>query len=138
MTSGMKTLPVIAGAYDVFKRSFAAMVARAHCEGAPGILQPEDVAKVVVREVRSRRPRSRYRVGLSGQSGSGYTPIGRRCGLGRIDGARCTCGLKPIRAEKEATVPLSQESRQLDQEEGLFRKYGYWFNITQRIRKIRI
>ena len=64
VTSGMKTLPVIAGAYDVFKRSFAAMVARAHCEGAPGILRPEDVAKVVVRAVRSRRPRSRYRVGL--------------------------------------------------------------------------
>ena len=53
VTSGMKTLPVIAGAYDVFKRSFAAMVARAHCEGAPGILRPEDVAKVVVRAVRS-------------------------------------------------------------------------------------
>lgn len=64
MTSGMKTLPVTAGAYDVFKRSFAAMVARAHREGAPGILQPEDVAYVVVRAVRAKRPRPGYRVGL--------------------------------------------------------------------------
>jgi|HubBroStandDraft_2_1064218.scaffolds.fasta_scaffold2609634_1 hypothetical protein len=40
------------------------MVARAHREGAIGILGPEDVAKVVVSAVRARRPRSRYRVGL--------------------------------------------------------------------------
>ena len=64
MTSGMKTLPVTAGAYDAFERSFAAMVSRAHREGASGILQPEDVAKVVVRAVRARRPPSRCRVGF--------------------------------------------------------------------------
>ena len=64
MTAGMKTLPTSAGVYDTFKRNFASMVARAHREGAVGILGPEDVAKVVVSAVRARRPRSRYRVGL--------------------------------------------------------------------------
>jgi NAD(P)-dependent dehydrogenase (short-subunit alcohol dehydrogenase family) len=64
MTAGMKTLPTNASVYDTFKRNFAAMVARAHREGAVGILGPHDVAKVVVSAVRARRPRSRYRVGL--------------------------------------------------------------------------
>jgi NAD(P)-dependent dehydrogenase (short-subunit alcohol dehydrogenase family) len=64
MTAGMKTLPANAGVYDTFKRNFAAMVVRAHREGAVGILGPEDVAKVVAKAVRARRPRSRYRIGL--------------------------------------------------------------------------
>jgi NAD(P)-dependent dehydrogenase (short-subunit alcohol dehydrogenase family) len=64
MNAGMKTLPDSIGVYDTFKRNFVAMVARAHREGAPGILRPEEVATVVVRAVRARRPRARYRVGL--------------------------------------------------------------------------
>jgi NAD(P)-dependent dehydrogenase (short-subunit alcohol dehydrogenase family) len=98
MTSGMKTLPATAGAHDVFKRSFAAMVARAHREGAPGILQPEDVAKVVVRAVLARRLRSRYRVGLQAH----LAPVIRRWAGDAVWDALMArvvpAGWKPIRA----------------------------------------
>ena len=74
MTTGMKTLPDGPGPYEQFKESFAAMVARAHRPGAAGILTPEAVAKTLVKVVRDRNPRPRYRIGLQAQ----LAPIIRR------------------------------------------------------------
>ncbi|MFI6319342.1 SDR family NAD(P)-dependent oxidoreductase [Nonomuraea sp. NPDC050556] len=49
--------------YAAYKASVAAMVVRAHREGARGVLTAEDVADVIARAVTARRPRARYRVG---------------------------------------------------------------------------
>ena len=52
------------GPYAAFKRNLDVGTRRLFAEKAPGILRPEDVAKVIVRAVQSGHPRARYRVGL--------------------------------------------------------------------------
>jgi NAD(P)-dependent dehydrogenase (short-subunit alcohol dehydrogenase family) len=51
------------GPYAVYKANVDKMTARAHHDGARAVLDPDDVAKVIVRAVTARNPRARYRVG---------------------------------------------------------------------------
>jgi NAD(P)-dependent dehydrogenase (short-subunit alcohol dehydrogenase family) len=51
------------GPYAVYKANVDKMTARAHRDGARGVLDPDDVARVIVTAVTSRRPRARYKVG---------------------------------------------------------------------------
>ena len=51
------------GPYAAFKANVAKMTARAHRDGARGVLDPGDVAKVIVKAVTARRPKARYKVG---------------------------------------------------------------------------
>jgi len=49
--------------YAVYKANVAKMAARAHRDGAPGVLEAADVAAVILRAVTARRPRARYKAG---------------------------------------------------------------------------
>jgi NAD(P)-dependent dehydrogenase (short-subunit alcohol dehydrogenase family) len=51
------------GPYAAYKANVDKMTARAHRDGARGVLDPDDVARVIVTAVTSRRPRARYKVG---------------------------------------------------------------------------
>ena len=62
------------GPYAVYKANVDAMSARAHRDGAPGVLDPSDVAKVIVRAVTARNPRARYKVGSQAR----LAPVARR------------------------------------------------------------
>ena len=53
--------------YAAFKRNMEAQIQQMFSGNAWGILNPEDVAKVIVQAVLVRRPQTRYRVGLSGK-----------------------------------------------------------------------
>ncbi len=53
--------------YAAFKRNMEAQIQRMFAGNAWGILNPEDVAKVIVQAVIVRRPQTRYQVGLSGK-----------------------------------------------------------------------
>ena len=53
--------------YATFKRNIEARIQQMFGENAWGILNPEDVAKVIVQVVLVRRPQTRYQVGLSGK-----------------------------------------------------------------------
>ncbi len=53
--------------YATFKRNIEARIQQMFRENAWGILNPEDVAKVIVQVVLVRRPQTRYQVGLSGK-----------------------------------------------------------------------
>ncbi len=53
--------------YATFKRNIEAQIRQMFSGNAWGILNPEDVAKVIVQAVLVRRPQTRYRVGLSGK-----------------------------------------------------------------------
>ncbi|MEP0890290.1 MULTISPECIES: SDR family NAD(P)-dependent oxidoreductase [unclassified Leptolyngbya] len=53
--------------YANFKRNIEARVRQMFAENAWGVLNPEDVAKVIVQAALVRRPRTRYQVGLSGK-----------------------------------------------------------------------
>lgn len=52
-----------ASPYADFQNNVDRMAERAHRQGAAGVLSPQDVARVVVRAVTSRGPRTRYRIG---------------------------------------------------------------------------
>ncbi|GAA5059181.1 NAD(P)-dependent dehydrogenase (short-subunit alcohol dehydrogenase family) [Thermocatellispora tengchongensis] len=62
------------GPYAVLKKNIAAMVERAHREGARSVLTAEDVAKVIVAAIRARRPKARYRIGAQAR----LAPVVRR------------------------------------------------------------
>src|SRR6202453_2906194 len=51
------------GPYAVFKANVAKMTAHAHRDRARGVLTAEDVAKVILRAMTTRRPKARYKVG---------------------------------------------------------------------------
>uniref|UniRef100_B8HZ77 Short-chain dehydrogenase/reductase SDR n=1 Tax=Cyanothece sp. (strain PCC 7425 / ATCC 29141) TaxID=395961 RepID=B8HZ77_CYAP4 len=53
--------------YAAFKRNIEAQIRQMFRGNAWGILNPEDVAKVIVQAVFVRRPQTRYTVGLSGK-----------------------------------------------------------------------
>jgi NAD(P)-dependent dehydrogenase (short-subunit alcohol dehydrogenase family) len=60
--------------YAVYKANVDKMTARAHRPGAPGVLDPEDVATVIVRAVTARHPRARYKAGSQAR----LAPLARR------------------------------------------------------------
>jgi NAD(P)-dependent dehydrogenase (short-subunit alcohol dehydrogenase family) len=62
------------GPYAVFKVNVGKMTARAHRDGARGVLDPADVAKVIVKAVTARRPKARYKVGSQAR----LAPVARR------------------------------------------------------------
>jgi NAD(P)-dependent dehydrogenase (short-subunit alcohol dehydrogenase family) len=62
------------GVYDLFKANVEKMTARAHREGARGVLTAEDVAAVIVKAITARRPKARYKVG----SQASVAPAARR------------------------------------------------------------
>jgi NAD(P)-dependent dehydrogenase (short-subunit alcohol dehydrogenase family) len=62
------------GPYAAYKANVDKMAARAHRDGAPGVLDPEDVATVIVRAVTARHPKARYRVGSQAR----LAPVARR------------------------------------------------------------
>jgi NAD(P)-dependent dehydrogenase (short-subunit alcohol dehydrogenase family) len=62
------------GPYAVFKANVGKMTARAHRDGARGVLDPGDVAKVIVKAVTARRPKARYKVGSQAR----LAPVARR------------------------------------------------------------
>lgn len=76
MATSWSTLPRAdgSGPYDAFVRNVDKMAERAHRPGARGVLEPEDVASVVVRAVTARRPRPRYKIGSQAR----IAPIVRR------------------------------------------------------------
>ena len=49
--------------YAMYKANVAKMAARAHRNGAPGVLEADDVAAVILRAVTARRPKARYKAG---------------------------------------------------------------------------
>ncbi len=62
------------GPYAVFKDNVGKMTARAHRDGARGVLDPGDVAKVIVKAVTARHPKARYKVGSQAR----LAPVARR------------------------------------------------------------
>ena len=64
MGSSWQTMPADGdGHYAVYKANLERMVERTHRPGARGILEPEAVARVIVKAITHRRPRARYPVG---------------------------------------------------------------------------
>ncbi|XGV98681.1 MAG: SDR family NAD(P)-dependent oxidoreductase [Leptolyngbya sp. BL-A-14] len=53
--------------YATFKRNIETQIQQLFAKNAWGILNPEDVAKVIVQAVLVSRPQTRYKVGLSGK-----------------------------------------------------------------------
>ena len=49
--------------YAVYKANVAKMAARAHRDGAPGVLEADDVAAVILKAVTAPRPKARYKAG---------------------------------------------------------------------------
>ena len=60
--------------YAVYKTNVAKMAERAHRDGAPGVLEADDVAAVVLRAVTARRPKARYKAGSQAR----LAPVARR------------------------------------------------------------
>ena len=60
--------------YSVYKANVAKMAARAHRDGAPGVLEAGDVATVILRAVTASRPKARYKVGSQAR----LAPVARR------------------------------------------------------------
>ena len=62
------------GPYAVYKANVDKMTARAHHDGARAVLDPDDVARVIVRAVTARHPKARYKVGSQAR----LAPVARR------------------------------------------------------------
>ena len=62
------------GPYAVYKANVDQMTARAHHDGARAVLDPDDVARVIVRAVTARHPKARYKVGSQAR----LAPVARR------------------------------------------------------------
>jgi NAD(P)-dependent dehydrogenase (short-subunit alcohol dehydrogenase family) len=60
--------------YAVYKANVAKMAARAHRDGAPGVLEASDVAAVILKAVTASRPRARYKAGSQAR----LAPVARR------------------------------------------------------------
>lgn len=62
------------GPYAGYKASIDRMVERAHREGARSVATADDVAKVIVKAITARRPKTRYKVGAQAR----VAPVARR------------------------------------------------------------
>jgi NAD(P)-dependent dehydrogenase (short-subunit alcohol dehydrogenase family) len=62
------------GPYSAYKANVDKMTARAHHDGARAVLDPADVAGVIVRAVTARHPKARYKVGSQAR----LAPVARR------------------------------------------------------------
>jgi NAD(P)-dependent dehydrogenase (short-subunit alcohol dehydrogenase family) len=62
------------GPYEAFKVNVEKMTARAHRDGARGVLAPDDVADVILKAITARHPRARYKVGSQAR----LAPVARR------------------------------------------------------------
>ena len=60
--------------YSVYKANVVKMAARAHRDGARGVLDAADVAAVILRAVTASRPKARYKVGSQAR----LAPVARR------------------------------------------------------------
>jgi NAD(P)-dependent dehydrogenase (short-subunit alcohol dehydrogenase family) len=60
--------------YAVYKANVAKMAARAHRDGAAGVLEAGDVAAVILKAVTASRPRARYKAGSQAR----LAPVARR------------------------------------------------------------
>lgn len=60
--------------YAVYKANVAKMAARAHRDGAPGVLEAGDVAAVILKAVTAARPKARYKAGSQAR----LAPVARR------------------------------------------------------------
>jgi NAD(P)-dependent dehydrogenase (short-subunit alcohol dehydrogenase family) len=60
--------------YAVYKANVVKMAARAHRDGARGVLDAADVAAVILRAVTASRPKARYKVGSQAR----LAPVARR------------------------------------------------------------
>jgi NAD(P)-dependent dehydrogenase (short-subunit alcohol dehydrogenase family) len=60
--------------YAVYKANVAKMAARAHRDGAPGVLEADDVAAVILKAVTASRPKARYKAGSQAR----LAPVARR------------------------------------------------------------
>lgn len=60
--------------YAVYKANVAKMAERAHRDGAPGVLEADDVAAVILKAVTAARPKARYKVGSQAR----LAPVARR------------------------------------------------------------
>jgi NAD(P)-dependent dehydrogenase (short-subunit alcohol dehydrogenase family) len=60
--------------YALYKANVDTMTARAHRDGARGVLEPDDVARAIVTAVTARRPKTRYKVGPQAR----LAPLARR------------------------------------------------------------
>ena len=60
--------------YSVYKANVAKMAARAHRDGAPGVLEAADVAAVILKAVTAARPKARYKAGSQAR----LAPVARR------------------------------------------------------------
>jgi NAD(P)-dependent dehydrogenase (short-subunit alcohol dehydrogenase family) len=65
MTNSERHQPAddVDGPYAVYKANVAKMAARAHRDGAPGVLEADDVAAVILKAVTAVRPKARYKAG---------------------------------------------------------------------------
>ncbi len=83
MTTGWATMPTEAAEgdpYAGYKANLAKMVERTHRPGARGILDADDVARVVLKAITSGRPKTRYPIGSQAR----LAPIVRRMAGDRI------------------------------------------------------
>ena len=62
------------GPYAAYTANVDKMTARAHYDGARAVLDPDDVARVIVRAVTARHPKARYKVGSQAR----LAPVARR------------------------------------------------------------
>jgi NAD(P)-dependent dehydrogenase (short-subunit alcohol dehydrogenase family) len=62
------------GPYAAYKANVAKMAARAHREGAPGVLGADDVAAVILKAVTAPRAKARYKAGSQAR----LAPVARR------------------------------------------------------------
>ena len=60
--------------YALYMANVDTMTARAHRDGARGVLEPDDVARAIVTAVTARRPKARYKVGPQAR----LAPLARR------------------------------------------------------------
>ena len=60
--------------YALYKANVSKMAAHAHRSGAPGVLEADDVAAVILRAVTAPRPRARYKAGSQAR----LAPVARR------------------------------------------------------------
>ncbi len=60
--------------YAGYKANVAKMAARAHRDGAPGVLEASDVATVILKAVTAARPKARYKAGSQAR----LAPVARR------------------------------------------------------------
>jgi NAD(P)-dependent dehydrogenase (short-subunit alcohol dehydrogenase family) len=60
--------------YAVYKTNVAKMADRAHRDGAPGVLEADDVAAVILRAVTASHPKARYKAGSQAR----LAPVARR------------------------------------------------------------